>query len=206
MSVPHEPYQIPAGVQRTESEVAHSRFIATVAPAMTVDEAKAFLAQVRAEMPDASHHVYAYRIGYGKSTIESMSDDGEPTGTAGPPVLAVLRGEKVGDVIIVVTRYFGGTRLGTGGLVRAYTEAAHIAFNALKTTPKIEKTLLGIESPYSFYEQIKRMVAEHGGELQDESFAADVTLIVEFARVDVPGFEQALLDLTAGQVRPVEMS
>jgi putative IMPACT (imprinted ancient) family translation regulator len=78
-------------------------------------------------MPNASHHVYAFRVGHGNSIIEGMSDDGEPTGTAGPPVLAVLRGTQIGDIIVIVTRYFGGTKLGTGGLVRAYPEAAQIA-------------------------------------------------------------------------------
>ena len=95
-----------------------------LAASTTVKEAKAFLAAVRAEMPDANHHVYAYRVGFGNSVIEGMSDDGEPSGTSGPPVLAVLRGSGIGDVIVVVTRYFGGTKLGTGGLVRAYSDAA----------------------------------------------------------------------------------
>ncbi len=99
----------------------------------TVDEAKAFLAAVRAEMPDANHHVYAYRVGFGNSVIEGMSDDGEPSGTSGPPVLAVLRGSGIGDVIVVVTRYFGGTKLGTGGLVRAYSEGARAGLESLAT-------------------------------------------------------------------------
>lgn len=200
-----EPYRIPASIQRTETTVANSRFIATVAPIFSVEEAKAFLAQIRAEMPDASHHVYAYRVGYGKSTIEGMSDDGEPSGTAGPPTLSVLRGMDIGDVIIVITRYFGGTKLGTGGLVRAYSESAHVAFNQLKTEEKIEKTMLGIEVPYSYYEQVKRLINEHGGALMDETFTTDIMVIVEFARAAVPAFTTTLRDLTAGRVEPIEM-
>jgi uncharacterized YigZ family protein len=198
-----EPYFVPVGIQRTETEVAKSRFIATVGPVNTVEESKAFLSQIRAEMPDASHHVYAFRVGFGKTTIEGMSDDGEPAGTAGPPVLSVLRGTKLGDTIIVVTRYFGGTKLGTGGLVRAYQEAAHVAFNTLKAEEKIEKKLLGIEAPYSFYEQIKRLIESHHGELDEETFAEQITLIVSFREGDVPGFSQALMDLTAGRVQPL---
>jgi uncharacterized YigZ family protein len=199
-------YLVPIGTQRTETTVANSRFIATVGKVESIEHTKAFLSQIRAEMPDASHHVYAYRVGYGNSTIEGMSDDGEPTGTSGPPVLSVVRGSKVGDVIIVVTRYFGGTKLGTGGLVRAYTEAAHIAFNNLQTEEKIEKVLLGIEIPYSFYEQIKRMVAAHYGKIQEETFEASITILGEFPKVDVEAFSEELRDLTAGRVTPVILS
>src|SRR5690348_4882092 len=115
-------YRIPAATTRIEHEVSRSRFIATLGNAATVEAARGFIAEIRAEMPDASHHVYAFKVGYGSSVTEGLSDDGEPTGTAGPPVLAVLRGADIGDAALVVTRYFGGTKLGTGGLVRAYSD------------------------------------------------------------------------------------
>src|SRR5690606_7514798 len=92
------PYPIPARTTRIENVVVNSRFIATAARADSVDEAKAFIQSIRAEMPDATHHVYAFKIGYGGSIIEGMSDDGEPSGTSGPPVLAVLRGAEIGDI------------------------------------------------------------------------------------------------------------
>src|SRR5512134_2891681 len=111
-------HRIPAGQHRTDIVVVNSRFITTIAPAAMPEDAKRFIASIRAEMPDASHHVYAFRAGYGNSVIEGMSDDGEPSGTAGPPTLAVLRGAGIGDIVLVTTRYFGGTKLGTGGLVR----------------------------------------------------------------------------------------
>src|SRR3954469_1102863 len=116
-------YRIPAATTRIENEVSRSRFIATLANAPSFQEARDFIASIRAEMPDANHHVYAFKVGYGSSVIEGMSDDGEPSGTAGPPVLAVLRGADIGDAVLVVTRYFGGTKLGTGGLVHAYGDA-----------------------------------------------------------------------------------
>src|SRR5688572_27285209 len=100
-------YHIPAGTQRSEIVVVNSRFITTIGCVQSTEAVKAFLDQTRSEMPDASHHVYAFRVGYGNSITEGMSDDGEPSGTAGPPVLAVLRGADIGDVIVVVTRYFG---------------------------------------------------------------------------------------------------
>lgn len=198
-----EPYSVPMGFQRTETEVAKSRFIASVDRIETADEARAFIARIRAEMPDANHHVYAFRAGHGASVVEGMSDDGEPSGTSGPPVLAVLRGSGIGDVVIVVTRYFGGTKLGTGGLVRAYSEAAHVALNQLPTEEKIEKQLLGFEVSYSLFEQVKLLIAAHGGDIEDESFAGDVTLMVRFATRDVEAFTNELRDLSAGRIAPI---
>jgi uncharacterized YigZ family protein len=154
-------------------------------------------------MPDASHHVYAFRIGYGNSVIEGMSDDGEPSGTAGPPTLAVLRGTKLGDILVVTSRYFGGTKLGTGGLVRAYSDAARHALTTLKTEQKIPKKILGIELPYSLYEIVKRLVAQHHGTIQDETFAADVTMLVRFPVDDIPTFTAALTQISAGRLTPI---
>jgi uncharacterized YigZ family protein len=152
-------------------------------------------------MPDASHHVYAFRVGYGNSVTEGVSDDGEPAGTAGPPVLAVLRGFDIGDTIIVVTRYFGGTKLGTGGLVRAYSEAARTALDTLKTEEKIPKQIVGVETPYHFYEQIKYLISKHNGRIDDETFAGEITLIITFPQEDVAVFADNLRELTAGQIQ-----
>jgi uncharacterized YigZ family protein len=121
-------YTIPARETRAEIKVVNSRFVATVAPVFSVDAAKAFIARVRREFADATHNVPAYLIGHGASVIAHCNDDGEPSGTAGRPALAVLRGSGLGDVAVVVTRYFGGTKLGTGGLVRAYSGAVRALF------------------------------------------------------------------------------
>jgi len=196
-------YLIPTQTHRVTTAVSNSRFITTIGHVSAVDEAKAFLAAVRAEMPDANHHVYAYRVGFGNSVIEGMSDDGEPSGTSGPPVLAVLRGSDIGDVIVVVTRYFGGTLLGTGGLVRAYGDAAREGLATLPTERKIEKSILGIELPYHFFEQVKRLIAQHGGTLDEETFAADVTILASFPVDRIAGFSADLIELTAGSVQPI---
>jgi uncharacterized YigZ family protein len=198
-------YLIPAQRHRIETAVSNSRFITTIGRVDSVDEAKAFLASVRAEMPDATHHVYAYRVGFGNSVIEGMSDDGEPSGTSGPPVLALLRGSGIGDVIVVVTRYFGGTKLGTGGLVRAYGDAARAGLEALPTERKIEKRLLGIEIPYHFYAPLKRLIAHYDGAIDDETFAGEVTILASFPVDQVEAFTAALTELTAGSVQPVEV-
>lgn len=196
-------YLIPAGFQRTETEVARSRFITSVGPATTVEEARSFIAGIREEMPDASHHVYAFRVGYGQSVTEGMSDDGEPTGTSGPPILSILRGSEIGDIVMVVTRYYGGTNLGTGGLVRAYSEAAHTSLNQLSTEAKIEKRLLGIETPYNLFEQVKILIGEHNGIIEEETFAGEVTILVTFPVNDIPAFSTELRELSAGRIEPV---
>lgn len=198
-------YLIPVETQRTEIIVVNSRFITTVGHVGTTDDAKDFLKSIREEMPDASHHVYAYRIGYGNSVIDGMSDDGEPSGTAGPPVLAVLRGSDIGDIIVVVTRYFGGTKLGTGGLVRAYNEATRQALDQLQVEEKIEKCLIGIETPYTYYEQIKRLINQHNGTLEEETFTGEVALIIKFPIEDIQSFSQNLMELTAGKVEPIDL-
>jgi uncharacterized YigZ family protein len=200
---PSKRYLIPSETQRTETMVSNSRFVTTIGRVTSVDEAKAFLATIRSEMPEANHHVYAYRVGYGSSVIEGMSDDGEPSGTAGPPVLSVLRGTSIGDIIIVVTRFFGGTKLGTGGLVRAYSEAAHIGINQLKTEEKITRNLLGFDIPYNLYELTKRLILKHNGMIQDETFETDITILALFPEEDAAAFTNALRELSAGRVEAV---
>jgi uncharacterized YigZ family protein len=191
--------QIPAEPARVELRVVNSRFVADVAPTASVEEARACIARVRAEMSDANHHVYAYIIGHGSTTTLGMSDDGEPPGTAGRPVMAVLKGSGLGDVTVVVTRYFGGTLLGTGGLVRAYGDAAKAVLAAVSRAEKIERRELDITLPYAAYEQARRLVVAHAGEILVEEFAADVTLRVHLPAAEVEAFTRALGELTAGQ-------
>ncbi len=196
-------YRIPAATYQTEIVVVNSRFIATVAYAPTVAEARAGLAAVRSAMSDASHHVYAYRVGYGNSLIESLSDDGEPSGTAGPPVMAVLRGVDIGDTLVVVTRYFGGTLLGTGGLVRAYTEAAQAGLAGVPTQRKIERKTVGLETPYPLYQLIRRLYEPLEAVNLDEAFEGQVTITAEFPVDHVERFIAQVVELSAGAVQPV---
>jgi uncharacterized YigZ family protein len=196
-------YPVPGKTIRIENQVANSRFIATIGRADTVAEAKAFIHAVRDEMSDASHHVHAFKIGYGGSITEGMTDDGEPSGTAGPPVLAVLRGADIGDVVIVVTRYFGGTKLGTGGLVRAYGGAAKDALAALPVEMKVEKCMIGVSVAYSSYKRLKLLLETYSAEIDSEEFDAEVTV---YAYLPVEQFEplaSAVQNLTAGQSQPV---
>jgi uncharacterized YigZ family protein len=193
-------YPIPARTARITTRVSNSRFIATAGEARTPADARAFIDAVRAEFGDATHNVYAYRVGYGASVTEGMSDDGEPANTAGRPVLSVLRGADLGDVVLVVTRYFGGTKLGTGGLVRAYTGAAQEVLAALPLTERVERIAGRITVPYNAYEPVLRLIASHDGEVAAEDFAGEVTLEVVFPVDERAGFESALQELSAGRL------
>jgi uncharacterized YigZ family protein len=199
-------YRRPAAIHRVELVELKSRFIGTAGRADTAEAVRAFIAGVRAEMPDASHHVYAFRAGYGNSVTEGMSDDGEPSGTAGPPVMAVLRGADIGDTVVVVTRYFGGTLLGTGGLVRAYGDTAREVLVALPTELNIPKVTVGLEMAYPLFNPVKRLIAAHDGVIDDESFTDQVAVIVTFPETRLDSFTVELRELTAGQVMPLPLS
>ncbi|MCY3915013.1 MAG: IMPACT family protein, partial [Chloroflexi bacterium] len=158
------------------------------------------------ELASANHHVYAFRVGFGNSITEGMSDDGEPTGTAGPPTLAVLRGAGIGDILLVTARYFGGVKLGTGGLAHAYTASAQEALRALKTELKIQRQTVGLELPYTFYNLAKRLIAAHSGTIEDEVFDEQVLVIVRFVAADLDRFAIEIRERTAGQVLPIALS
>ncbi|MEL6269871.1 MAG: YigZ family protein, partial [Chloroflexota bacterium] len=194
------PHLIPASSASAEIEIQKSRFLARTGHVSNVDEAKAFLAKIKAEMPDANHHVYAYRIGHENAVIEGMSDDGEPSGTSGPPILAILRGTELGDVIVVVTRYFGGRKLGTGGLVRAYSDATRAVLEGLATTVKIAKSTLSVELPYHLYEPCKKLIVQHEGAIEAEGFATEVTVRFEIPTRSIENLRIAIRNASSGQV------
>ncbi len=204
MSTPAEAaYPVPACEVRREIVVINSRFIAALAPAATVEAARAFVARIRGAFPDASHHVPAYIVGGGASAVAHASDDGEPAGSAGRPVLAVLRGSGLGDVVVVVTRYFGGTKLGIGGLVRAYTQAAQRVVAAVPRARKVLSHTVMLGLPYNRLEQVRRLTAQHGGTVLDEAFAAEVTLTLRFPAAAFPAFQEALQEFSAGRLEAV---
>jgi len=189
---------IPAREARIEIRVVNSRFIATAAPVFTVDEAKAFIDRIRAEFADATHNVPAFVVGHGASVVAHCSDDGEPAGTAGRPALAVLRGSGMGDVAVVVTRYFGGTKLGTGGLVRAYGDAVREVLAILPRAVKAPTYTVEIVTPYALFERLRLLVAAHGGKILNEEFAAEVTVTAQLPVERFPAFASALQEMSSG--------
>lgn len=196
-------YPIPAQEVRIEIQVLNSRFIATATPVFSVDEAKAFVARIRAEFSDASHNVAAYLVGHGATVIAHCHDAGEPSGTAGRPSLAVLRGSGLGDVAVVVTRYFGGTKLGTGGLVRAYSDAVRTVLGILPRAEKVATYTIVVATPYSFFERVRLGVEAHHGQVLEEDFAADVTVTARFAVEHFPGFQANLQEMSNGTLEAV---
>ena len=191
-------YPVPAQEIRRELVVVNSRFIVTLAPAFTVEQAKAFIARIRSEFPDASHNVAAFLVGFGNSVIAHCNDNGEPAGTAGRPSLAVLKGSGLGDVAIVVTRYFGGTKLGTGGLVRAYGDAVRLVVKDVIRAEKVLTHTIMLAVPYNLFERVRMLVAAHHGQILDEDFSAGVTITAQFEIERFPTFQTALQTLSNG--------
>ena len=185
---------------RGEVEDRRSRFIAQLAHVESEREAEEFLAEVRSRHHDARHNVPAWILSDGR---ERCSDDGEPSRTSGMPTLEVLRGARLADVCCVVTRYFGGTLLGPGGLVRAYTAAAQAAVAAAQDKGAIvEMTLVcpvTVQLPYALYDRVARMCADAGGKLTDQLFTEDVQLTCTFRAGDEAAFVDAVRELAAGE-------
>ncbi|AEI66298.1 YigZ family protein [Corallococcus macrosporus] len=194
-------YPIPAGLHRVEQDIQKSRFITTAAHTPTVEEAKAFIARVREEFADATHNCWAFVVGPPGSTAQvGMSDDGEPHGTAGRPMLTALLHGGVGDVAMVVTRYFGGTLLGKGGLVRAYTAGVQQALESLPTTERVRKTRLAVEVEYTHVDGLRRLLPSYEVQVLAEEYSATVGYRLELPFTQVEPLRTALNDLTLGQV------
>jgi len=196
-----KPYSIPLNEIRREHVVVNSRFIATLAPVFSIEEARAFIARIKKEFADASHNVPAYIIGGGNTLTEYFSDDGEPSGTAGKPALAVLRGSGLGDVAVVVTRYFGGTLLGTGGLVKAYTESTQMVVNAAERGRRVPVYVAMLAIPYNLLERVRLLVTRQGGKILDEEFTADITLTLQFPADAFEAFQNELRELSSGKLK-----
>jgi uncharacterized YigZ family protein len=188
-----EGYPIPAEAIRQESIVVNSRFICAIGFADSVPSAQAFIQACKTACAEASSHAYAYRIGFGGSVIDGCNDGGEPSGTAGRPMLAVLQGSGLGDVTAVVSRYFGGTKLGTGGLVRAFGGAVKAALEVLPRTERIEKRDVLLEIAYPLFERVRLYAQSHGIEVLSQEFGPQVLLTL---RIPVRLITQTRADLT----------
>jgi uncharacterized YigZ family protein len=189
----------PSLENHAEIEIKKSRFIGTVRRARTAEEARDLVRGERALHPDARHVVYAFLIGGPKSETAGMSDDGEPKGTAGRPVLEVLRGSGVRNALVTVTRYFGGTKLGTGGLVRAYTEGARAALRDLPVTRCAVRRSCFLTLPYEYYEPVRRLLEARGAEAGEEIFGETVSLRFSVEEGAVEELEGEIRDLTRGR-------
>ncbi|MBR0508986.1 MAG: YigZ family protein [Clostridia bacterium] len=195
-----EEYQTVRQRGSAEFTVNRSRFIGHIAPVSSMEEAAAFVQEIRAKYPDARHNVFAYIVR--EPQYSRYSDDGEPQGTAGMPVLDVIRKFPLTDCCVVVTRYFGGILLGTGGLVRAYSQAAKIAVEAGEPVRMRRCRVLELDCPYGQYERIVKLLEAFGAVTEDTAFADVVKIRFRLPLEQCEGFEEKLTDLSGGAIRP----
>jgi len=195
-------YLVPSGYGEDEFVEKKSRFIGRVWCVETEEEALERIQEMKKQHYDATHNCWAYVI---KNGPMRFSDDGEPGGTAGNPMMQVLQRENLYNVVCVVTRYFGGILLGAGGLVRAYTKGAKIAIDAAGKSMKRVWTVLYLPCPYTFYDRVKLEIAAFGGIIRDTQFGAEVELEVLFAQGQVDSFLARLTDMTAATVEAMEI-
>lgn len=174
-----------------------SRFIGRVWPVETEEEALSHIAAMKKQHYDATHNCWAYII---RDGAVRFSDDGEPGGTAGMPMLQVLQKEGLYNICCVVTRYFGGILLGAGGLVRAYTRGAKIAVDAAGKSMKRVWTVVYLPCPYTWYDRVKLEVGAFGGIVRSTEFGAEVDMELLFSEAQVAAFQEKLTDMTAGTV------
>ena len=188
----------PAKQASAEYVVKRSRFIGTVSPAFTESEADSFVESVRAKYPDATHNVYAYSVGLG-TPIERLSDDGEPKGTAGDPSLDVIHKRSLRNVVCVVTRYFGGTLLGAGGLLRAYGKTANLALDEAGALKYIYHSLMRVRVAYDQFGRLQRELENQGCVIDNVDYGEAVQVSAFVKEEAVPALTKRISDLTAGR-------
>lgn len=192
-------YLVPASAAEAELTEKRSRFIARVWPVKDEAEAQAHIEAMRKQHYDARHNVYAYILR--DSGVMRYSDDGEPQGTAGQPVLNVFRSGGIENVCCVVTRYFGGVLLGAGGLVRAYSAAAKLALDAAGVCRMARWLGVSLRCSYAQYERVKRLLEEQEAVIENTDFGTEVTFSALLREDTADAFRLRLTELTAGSVK-----
>ena len=189
----------PGEVFRVEQTIKRSRFIASVGHTLGVEEAKAFIEQIKAEFEDARHNCWAYCAGAAGSTDRiGASDDGEPHGTAGRPMLTAVTHSGIGEVTVVVTRYFGGILLGTGGLVKAYQSSVKMALEAVPTRIRTKTKRIKFSVEHRFVNQVLRKIETANGRILEKNFDMDADFDVEIPEDLAETFAKELEELTRG--------
>ncbi|MBL0937608.1 MAG: YigZ family protein [Gemmatimonadaceae bacterium] len=200
-------YPVPAARHRVEQVIDRSRFICTIERVRSTDEAQAFIKSMNAEFADATHNCWAYVVGAPGSTDRiGMSDDGEPHGTAGRPMLTVLQHCGIGEIAAVVTRYYGGTKLGTGGLVKAYGGAVQEALTALPTEERVDTVTVMFAVGYALVGAVQQMLPDVDADVLAQDFGVDAAFTVRLPRASLPHLAETLGNLTRGAVQPHEVT
>ncbi|MDU0353554.1 YigZ family protein [Paraglaciecola aquimarina] len=193
-------YAVPAGPWHIELEVKRSKFLTLANNASSRQEADDFVRSLRELHPQASHVCWAYIAGAPNTTVRSMSDDGEPSGTAGMPMLKVLEHSGLGDIVVAVVRYFGGTKLGTGGLQRAYSDAVAQVLSAMPTKTKVARNQLKLSYDYEFEGAVTRLIGRYDVENIQADYAANVVSLVGVASSELGEFKAELINITSGRI------
>lgn len=196
------PYTAPAGVAEAEIREKGSVFLAVIAPAASEEEARAVLDGLARRFPDATHHCWAWRLGPPPQPRERSADAGEPAGTAGMPILQVLRGAGLSDAVAVVARWFGGTKLGKGGLARAYAAATREALAGLPLAARVPTVELAVAVPYERVGAVKRLIHPPEVELVSEEYGERARLVLAVHAGRREGLAAALADLGIQVVPP----
>jgi uncharacterized YigZ family protein len=192
-------YRVPARVHRVEETIQRSRFHTALAHAPTAEAAHAFVAAERDATPDATHHCWAFVAGPPGSTAHiGMSDDGEPHGTAGRPMLTTLLHADVGEVVAVCTRWYGGVKLGTGGLGRAYAGGVKLALASLPSEIRVERVDIVLTVGYADVDAVQRLLAELDVVVEAEEYGVDVRYRCAAPADEVDALEARVADLTRG--------
>ena len=178
--------------------IEKSRFIAHVSPAETPEEARLFISGIKEKYKDATHNVPAFVCGAG-SEHQWASDDGEPQGTSGMPVLKLITAEGLTNVAVVITRYFGGIKLGTGGLARAYTHAAKLGIEAAGICDVKESTLLKYSFDYTYLSKITNYASDRGFDLGDIEYTDSVSAVISCPKEETERLKSAVSDMTSGK-------
>lgn len=197
-----ERYPVPAGPHRVEDTIRRSRFITTLARAASADDAQAFIDGIRAEFSDATHNCWAFAAGPPGSTADvGMSDDGEPHGTAGRPILEALLHSGVGEVVAVVTRYYGGVKLGKGGLQRAYSGGVQHALESMPRAERVRRVAIWVALEYGDRDPVERAARELEAVVLSEEYGAEVRLRVAVPESRLDAFRQSVAEVTSGRGR-----
>jgi len=194
-------YQTIKNSAETEIKIKASKFIGRVFSCQSADEAISILGNIRKKYYDATHHCFAYRVGLGKEIIFRYSDDGEPSGTAGKPIYDRLEGQNLTNLILIVTRYYGGTKLGTGGLTHAYSDTARQALEEAGILEKFITEQIPMVLQFTDYGTVERMIIQIGGKIVDSDFSDIVKITVEIRLSLIEKLKNSLIDLTSGRIQ-----
>jgi uncharacterized YigZ family protein len=190
--------------QTAELKIKGSRFIGTAQPVVTEQEAAEFITQISKKFHDATHHCYAFQVGFHSSVIARYNDAGEPTGTAGMPILTVIKGKELTNIAVVVTRYFGGTKLGKGGLVRAYSDCTRNVLEKCSIVKKYFYQNLSLAFDYNLTGNVMRVISQVNGTVLHSSYdtIASIDVAVRLSLVDK--FKTNLVDVTSGKISIIQ--